>query len=372
MAEGQDGGQEKTLDPTPTRLEQARRDGDVPKSQDVAAAASYLGVLLALLLGASGVFLGAAEPLAAFLARPEDLARLFFASGGDAAVIALGPALIALSPLLLAPMVLVLAALAAQRAIVVAPKKIAPKLDRISPISNAGQKFGPSGLVEFLKSTLKLCLIALALVVIFVSEHDSVAQLMAYDGRAIGPLLYEEGMLLLTATLAISAAIAAPDYLWQRYDHTRKLRMSLQEVRDEAKQTEGDPYMKQSRQARAREIATNKMLHDVPKADVVVTNPTHYAVALRWSRAPGSAPICVAKGLDAVALRIRSAATQAEVPIHEDPPTARALHAEVEIGQEIQPEHYQAVAAAIRFADRAREAARRRGRSAWRRRGDDR
>ena len=113
--------------------------------------------------------------------------------------------------------------------------------------------------------------------------------------------------------------------------------------------------MKAQRRSRAEAIATNRMLLDVPKADVVIVNPTHFAVALKWSRAKGSAPVCVAKGEGEVALRIREVAATAGVPIHADPPTARALHATVEIGREIAPEHYRAVAAAIRFADRMRQ-----------------
>lgn len=120
--------------------------------------------------------------------------------------------------------------------------------------------------------------------------------------------------------------------------------------------------MKGQRRARAQEIATNRMLLDVPKADVVIVNPTHYAVALKWSRSKGSAPVCVAKGVDEVALRIRAVAETARIPVHSDAPTARALHATVEIGREIAPEQYRAVAAAIRFADRMRRAARSRGR----------
>ena len=129
-------------------------------------------------------------------------------------------------------------------------------------------------------------------------------------------------------------------------------------MREEAKQSEGDPHMKAQRRSRAEAIATNRMLLDVPKADVVIVNPTHYAVALKWSRTRGSAPVCVAKGEDELALRIREIAATARMPVHADPPTARALHATVAIGREIAPEHYRAVAAAIRFADRMRKAAR--------------
>jgi len=152
------------------------------------------------------------------------------------------------------------------------------------------------------------------------------------------------------------------DVVWQRFDHARRLRMSFQELREENRQSEGDPHVKAQRRNRAEAIATNRMLLDVPKADVVIVNPTHVAVALRWSRAKGSAPVCVAKGEDAVALRIREVAETAGVPLHADPPTARALHAAVPVGREIAPEHYRTVAAAIRFSERMRAAARARGR----------
>ena len=130
--------------------------------------------------------------------------------------------------------------------------------------------------------------------------------------------------------------------------------MTHQEIKDESKQAEGDPYMRASRRERGREIANNRMLHDVASADVIITNPTHYAVAMKWTRAEGSVPVCVAKGEDELARRIRVRAEQEKIPIHSDPPTARSLHALVDVGKPILPEHYKAVAAAIVFADKLR------------------
>ena len=137
--------------------------------------------------------------------------------------------------------------------------------------------------------------------------------------------------------------------------------MSHKELRDEYKESEGDPAMKQQRRQRAQDIAMNQMMGDVPSADVVVVNPTHYAVALKWKRGSGEVPVCVAKGVDEVAARIREKAREAGVPIHSDPPTARALHATIEIGQQISQEHYRPVAAAIRFADAMRKRAKENG-----------
>jgi len=162
---------------------------------------------------------------------------------------------------------------------------------------------------------------------------------------------------LMGIVLLVALALGSIDFLWQRAEHTRKHRMSRKEMMDELKQSEGDPTVKQQRRQRGQEIATNKMLLDVPTADVVIVNPTHYAVALKWDRSQATAPVCVAKGVDEIAARIRVLAAENAVPVHSDPPTARALHAKVALGQEISQDHYRAVAAAIRFAENIRSKA---------------
>ena len=162
----------------------------------------------------------------------------------------------------------------------------------------------------------------------------------------------------LFVVLAVSMSIGGIDALWQHHEHLRKNRMSRKEVMDEAKDSEGDPHMKQQRRQRAYDIATSQMMADVPTADVVIVNPIHYAVALKWSRKQGEVPVCVAKGVDEVARTIREIAMEAGVPIQSDPPTARALFATTEIGQEIDESHYHGVAAAIRFAEDMRKRAR--------------
>ena len=173
----------------------------------------------------------------------------------------------------------------------------------------------------------------------------------------------ELGQMLVSMTmivLVVAAIIGTIDYLWQPAEHIRKNRMSHKDMMDELKQSEGDPVMKQQRRQKGQELAMNKMLADVPTADVILVNPTHYAVALKWDRTAASAPVCVAKGVDEIAAKIRELAHEHAIPVHSDPPTARALHASVNIGQEIAPDHYQAVAAAIRFAEAMRKRARKR------------
>jgi flagellar biosynthetic protein FlhB len=191
--------------------------------------------------------------------------------------------------------------------------------------------------------------------VLLISSHiDEIIGSVNASAMMQGVIMMDLLIAMLIVVTLIAMVIGLGDLLWQNYHHVQKNRMSHKELRDEAKEAEGDPHMKSQRRQRAYEIANNKMMADVPKADVVIVNPTHYAVALKWSRKKGAAPVCVAKGVDEIAARIREAAMEAGVPIHSDPPTARALHATVEIGAEIRPDHYRAVAAAIRFAERMR------------------
>lgn len=360
---GDEGGSgEKVFDPTPQRLADARKRGDIPKSNDVTTAATYLGLLAVVLGGGAFAVDRAAGTLMTLIAQPDRLLGRVLGPGGPGLSGAIfGEALWALAPIFLVPIAAVLVSLFAQQAITFSGDKLAPKFSRLSVVNNARQKFGPTGLMEFAKAAVKLTAISVALFFVLAGDLDRMIGAATAEPRVIGGLMMDSFVVLLSITAGIAVTIGGIDIVWQRFDHARKLRMSFQDMRDESKQSEGDPHMKAQRRARAEAIANNRMLLDVPKADVVIVNPTHYAVALKWSRARGAAPVCVAKGEDEIALRIRDIAGTAGVPIHSDPPTARALHATVEIGREIRPEHYRAVAAAIRFSDRMRQAARSRG-----------
>ncbi len=354
--------QDKPHDPTPHKLAEARKKGDIAKSTEVSAAAAYLGLTLALVALGAPAAQEAGAAMSSFIGGADRLVGRVLGPGGArlAGEMALA-VLIALAPLFLLPFLCALLSLLAQQAFVFAPEKLLPKLNRVSPIAMAKNKFGPTGLAEFAKSFVKMVAVATVLVIWLLGELEGMLALIRLDATAL-PLSIQSAVVgLLAIVCVIATLIAAIDVFWQRYNHARKLRMSHQELRDEAKHSDGDPHIKSKRRQRAQEIATNRMMAAVPKADVVIVNPTHYAVALKWSRLPGTAPECVAKGVDEVAARIREAALEANVPIHEDPPTARALHAMVEIGREIAPEHYAAVAAAIRFAEQMRRAVRTRG-----------
>ncbi|MDB5659323.1 MAG: Flagellar biosynthesis protein FlhB [Cypionkella sp.] len=289
------------------------------------------------------------------LDQPDRLAPLFF--GNDTAPIAAMSFAFAsaILPIFAAPMLGVALMLVAQRAVHFAPEKLSLKWSRISPLANAKQKFGREGLFEFGKSFAKLLVVALILTV-QLSENaaDILASLAMEPAQSMALMLQLllHFMLLVVLTIGIFGGV---DYFWQQMQHRRRNMMSRKDLIDEMKDSEGDPHVKQQRRQRAQQIATNRLLQDVAKADVIVVNPSHYAVALKWSRKGRAAPICVAKGVDEVAARIRAKAAEAGVPLQSDPPTARAIYATVDIGQQIRPEHYRAVAAAIRFAEAMRK-----------------
>lgn len=349
---------DKEHDASQKKLDDARLQGDIVRSQDVLVAASYAAFLAACFgLGAQAL-LQAGAAGAVFLDQADRLSALM----SQGARAPLGGALVAmampLAPLVLVPMVAVIGLLFATRGLIFSPDKLMPKWSRISPITSAGQKFGRTGLFEFFKSFVKLALVGVLLAFFLTSRANRILGAHALpSGLAMAELLRLTMEFLMLVAL-VSVVIGGVDYGWQYFEFHRRNRMSRKDLTDEAKDAEGDPHFKAARRQKARELALNQMLADVATADVVVVNPTHYAVALKWSRAKKRAPVCVAKGVDEIAARIRERAAAAGIPLHSDPSTARALHATVEIGQEISREHYRAVAVAIRFAEAMRKRAR--------------
>jgi flagellar biosynthetic protein FlhB len=359
---GESDDSEKEHDPTEQRLREAREKGDVPRGRDLFAAAGAAGLLLALAVEGEGMIEGIGTFGMVLLDQSPELAPLVLGSGGGPVGGMLGTVALATAPLFVLPFATALAAIAVQRALVVTPANLMPKLSRISPLAGARNKFGRSGLFDFAKSVTKLVAVSAVFGTFLVSHAPEIlGTLHLGPGPAMGAL----GQMMvefLALVVLLQAVIGGLDLFFQTAEHRRRNRMSRRELLDEMKQVEGDPHLKAERRQRGVDIATNRMLAEVPKADVVIVNPTHYAVALAWNRNSGRAPVCVAKGVDEIAARIREAAQAAGVPIRRDPPTARVLHATVDIGAEIEPDHYRAVAAAIRFA----EAMRRRARSGWR------
>lgn len=351
----------KPHDPTAKRLEDARKKGQIPRSQDMTTAGAYLGFLIALLLFGANVIQHTGSAAMVLIDQPDHLSDLFFKGSSGPLGGLLTTLLIGLAPLFLLPALGAILSITIQRGFLITGENLQPKLSRISPLSNAKQKFGRSGLFEFSKSAAKLIIISIVLGVFLSRKSEDILGLLHLSSGMVAAELGQLIIGFLAVVVVVMIVISGMDYIWQYFEHMRRNRMSHKELKDESKESEGDPHMKGERRRRAVDIATNQMLADVPDADVVIVNPTHYAVALKWSREKGAAPICVAKGVDEIAARIRETAAEAGVAIHRDPPTARALHASVEIGEEIHPDHYRAVAAAIRFAERLRAKSKARG-----------
>lgn len=355
MSDGAQDDTEKSHEATPQKLLKAREKGEIAKSTDLMVAASYAGLLLAALAAGVESVQKFGTGLMVLLDQPDQLAQLFFEGPSNAIVGGLiSVSALALLPWFALPAVAVLLSVVAQRAFVIAPTKLQPKISRISLVSNAKNKFGRSGLFEFFKSFSKLVIYSICLGLFLRARLSDIVATADSSPLVAISLMARLCVEFLFLALMVATFIGVVDAVWQHVEHMRKNMMSRKEVTDENKDSEGDPHMKQQRRQRAQEIAMNQMMSDVPDADVVIVNPTHYAVALKWNRLPGSSPVCVAKGVDEIAAAIRKSATLAGVPIHNDPPTARALHATIDLGQEIDEEHFGAVAAAIRFAEQMR------------------
>jgi flagellar biosynthetic protein FlhB len=348
---------DKPHEPTQKKLDDARKKGELPRSQDLSTAASYAGLTLAAVAVGGDNLKALGSSLMVLIDQADRLDGLFLSDQGAGGVVATlaGRSALLILPFFLVPAVAALLTIISQRAFVVTPSKLQPKMSRISLLSNAKNKFGRNGLFEFGKSFTKLVIYSMVLGIFLSTRLPEMAGSLRTDPGMATALLLRICIEFMFVVLVISLCIGGIDFMWQRAEHLRKHRMSDKEIRDEQKNTEGDPHMKQERRARGQAIAMNQMMAQVPKADVIITNPTHYAVALQWSREPGAAPTCVAKGVDEVAATIRRLAQENGVPIHPDPPTARLLYATTEVGSEISPDTYRAVAVAIRFADQMRQ-----------------
>jgi flagellar biosynthetic protein FlhB len=233
---------------------------------------------------------------------------------------------------------------------------LAPKLNRISPMAGIKRLFSWQAIANFVKGLLKLVVVGAVLTALLWPERDRAESMALADPAAILPVTKALALKVMGAVVAMLAVVAAADYLFQYRQWYERQKMTLRELKDEFKESEGDPTIKgKMKQTRAQRMR-KRMMADVPKATVIITNPTHFAVALKYEKGM-DAPICVAKGADAVAFKIREIGTEHAVPIVENPPLARALYATVEVEQPISPEHYKAVAEVISFVMKLRRAA---------------
>ncbi len=354
MADDQDESQ-KTEEPSQKRLADAHEKGDVPKSQEISTWFLIAGGTFVIAAFGGQMATSLSRLMTPFLQSPEAMAldaesvqRMATSLVGQVAgVLAL--------PLLL----LMLAGLAGhiiQARPSVTTSRIEPKLDKISPLKGFGRLFGRTAIVNLVKGLLKLGVIAVVGVLVLWPERDHLGELVSIAPALWLPITKTLTLNLLGAALGVLGILALVDYGYQRFEFLKRNRMTKQEVRDEFRQMEGDPTVKAKiRQIRA-ERSRQRMMAKIPQATVIVTNPTHYAVALLYESGKMVAPRCVAKGVDSLALRIRAVAEEHEVPIVENPALARALYATVEVDGDVPPEHYKAVAGVIGYVLRLRGA----------------
>lgn len=347
MAGGQDDS-DKTEEPTQKKLDEAHEKGEVAKSGEVRHFFVLMAVTLAITISGSRVMTGFREMFRGVLEKSytyrADGGQLFSLSRDlikDSASLLLMPALILMAGAVAGSMI--------QHKPVLSLDRIKPKLDKISPMAGFKRMFSAQNAVEFVKTLLKFVVVGAVVFILVWPERDRLADIVSYKMDDVAELMITLTRRMLMGVVAIVAIIAVVDYVFQFLNFRSKMRMSKQEIKDEYKQTEGDPYIKGRLRQIRMERSRRRMMAAVPKADVIVTNPTHYAIALQYEPTEMAAPVVLAKGVDAVAARIRDLAAEHKIPLVENPPLARALYATVEIDQEVPPEHYRAVAEVISF-----------------------
>jgi len=350
MAEEQDDAQ-KTEEPTRKRLEDAAERGQVITSRETASFFMLLAFTLVIGWVAPGLFRKTQLILSSLIERPESFAtdnQSIFNLTVD--IIEQLAAVLAIP--LAACVVAAFAGSLIQGRIVFSAEPIIPKLEKISLSKGLERMFSARSLTEFGKGILKIVVVGIVAYYAVLPYFSHIKQLPDISIAGMLAFLFLTAKRMLIGICIVMFFIAIFDYLYQRYEYIRSLRMSKQEVKDEYKQQEGDPQVK----ARLRQIrierARRRMMSAVPTADVIVTNPTHYSIALKYDQATMRAPKVVAKGLDNIALRIREVAEEHDIPLFENPPLAQALYATVEIDREVPAEHYKAVAEVISYVYR--------------------
>jgi len=345
--------QEKTEPATPKKRQESRKKGQVAKSMDLPGALIMLGSFGLLAMYGAVMGDGIVEMFS------TGLNDYLLWDVTDTNVIALfskllREGLILVLPIMAIGVVMALVSSYAQVGILFTGEPLKMKFEKLNPIQGAKQMFSLRSVVEFLKSMLKVLVIGLIAFLIIWGERATLLTLASVPLESM--FRYIASLTLRLGLLAGGAlfVLALFDYAYQKWEYEKNLRMSKQDIKDEYKKTEGDPLIKSKIRERQRRMAMQRMMQDVPKADVVITNPTHFAVAVKYDGAEMDAPRIIAKGADYVALRIRQIAKEHDVPLMENKPLARALYAKVEIGESIPQELFQAVAEVLAFVYKAR------------------
>ena len=347
MSEDQDQSQ-KTEEPTHKRLEEATKKGQIAFSREVGSLFILTALAIILIGLAPGILHDAKLLLQPYIERPEGFAMDAGNLGDMMTDLLVGSLAIMAAPMLLTVLA-ALGASAVQNKFIFSASPIQPKLEKISIRKGLGRMFSMRSVMEFLKGVIKLIIVGY---IAYYAVEPKLAQIRQLPDDDVAVILIYMSSLAARMMIGICCAmfvIAVLDYLYQRYEFMKGLRMTKQEIKDEYKQQEGDPMVKQRLRGLRMERARRRMMESVPTSDVVITNPTHYAIALKYDSKEMPAPMVVAKGVDKVALRIRELAEEHDIPIVENPPLARTLHAAVKLDQEIPVEHYKAVAEVISY-----------------------
>ena len=347
MADDQDESQ-KTEEATPKKLEEAHEKGEVAKSQEVRHWFILFSATVIIMISAKTSMAGIRDLLGGLL-------------GTSYSVSIDGPGLLVYSAdifgtvfdyMTLPIIILMVGALLGaviQHKPILSAEKIKPKLSKISPLAGFKRLFSAQNFFEIVKSIIKITIVGCVILILVWPERERLEQMMTRDLSDVGDVIYVLVLRILGGVVSVMAVIAGLDFLFQKSQHLKKMRMTKQEVKDEMKQTDGDPHVKARLRQIRQERARTRMMAAVPEADVVVTNPTHYAVALKYDHGAMEVPMVVAKGADHIALKIREVAKEHKVPILENPPLARALFATVEVNEEIHEDHYKAVAEVVGY-----------------------
>ena len=347
MADDQDKSQQ-TEEPTAKRLEQAREQGDIVKSAEDTTFVMLAGGTLAIAMFGKYTAVGLARTLTIFLEQPDALN----VDGPGLAYLMrllLSHVVVALAPFFGVMVVAALAGHLIQGRPAFSPDKLAPDLSKLSLVKGAARLFGADGWMNLAKGLAKMAVVGIAIWrKLWPQRHAMGAVLTQSTGDVVADMTHLLFKVLMTA-LAALAVIAGLDYFWQRMQFLKRNRMSKQDIKEEFRQNEGDPTIKAKVRQIRQERARKRMMARVPDATVVIMNPTHYAVALKYESGRMAAPVCVAKGVDALALRIRALAEESGVAVVENPPLARALHAAIEVDDPVPAEHFKAVAQVIGY-----------------------
>jgi len=339
----------KTEDATPRKLEEARKKGDVAKSPDVASALSLAGAAAVILMAGGWFATSMAEQFLPFIAAPHTMmGGLNTGAGVEIGGIALWAITPFLGAVMLATILGGVGGNLAQSGIMFTGEKLKPDWSKVNPLKGFKRIFGPDGLVQFIKTFLKLLAVVVVCWLVLKPHANELANMAAMSPAMILPFTRDLAISLMVSALVFLSFTAGVDFLWQKYRFAERMKMTKEELKEDYKQSEGDPHVKAKLKQIRAQRSRQRMMQAVPTATVIVTNPTHFSVALRYE-AGDAAPVCVAKGVDAVALRIREVAREHAVPIVENVPLARALYAAVDVDETIPREHFEAAAKVIGF-----------------------